>query len=62
MKNSKVSKHQQIASEKLVDSIYLLQILYDISDEEGKISTLLNVIRKKVKYAFLEIEKCRKMP
>ncbi len=61
MKYTKLSKHHQIAAEKLVDTIYLLQILYDILDGEGKTSTLLNVIRKNVKYVFHEIEKCREV-
>lgn len=61
MKYTKISKHQQIAAEKLLDSMYLLQILYEILESEGKFSTLLNVIRKNVKFAFHEIEKCRKL-
>ena len=60
MRFRKLSEHHQKASQKLVDTIYLLQIFNDILDGDGKRTTLLNIILKNVTFAFNEIEKCRK--
>jgi hypothetical protein len=47
-------------SGKLLDSIRLLEIFYELNDGEGKTDTLLRIIIAKIKYAFFKIEKCRK--
>lgn len=43
----------------LLESIYLIEILEDVLDGDGKTSTLLNEISKKTKKAFNNNEDCR---
>ena len=59
MKNIKLTEYQKNIAKELIDMLYLLQILEDILDGEGKASTLVSIIRKKTKFAFDKIEKCR---
>ena len=48
-------------SGKLLDSIYLIEILKELNDGEGKIGTLLETICENINYAFKEIEECRSL-
>ena len=48
-------------SNNLLDSIRLTDILEDQIDGEAKSDTILRLIRNKIKSAFFNIEKCRKI-
>ena len=61
MNKIKLNEYQKNIAKELVDILYLLQVLEHISDGEGKTSTLLNIIIKKTKFAFKNVEECRKI-
>ena len=48
-------------SNNLIETEYVLDILYQISDGDGKIETLLNLIGNNTKTSFKNIEFCRKI-
>lgn len=48
-------------SRELLDSIYIIDIIYEISDGDGKIGTLLSILKNNITSAFDETEKCRKI-
>ena len=57
----KISVLSTDIAQKLLNSIYLLDILYDIIDGDAKECTLINEIRRCVKISFDEINECRKV-
>ena len=48
-------------SDKLLNSIYLVEILSDIVDGEAHEATLLEIVRQNLKSAFQEVEECREL-
>lgn len=50
----------QEVSGKLLESISLLEIIYDLNEGEAKTETILKITINKIKCAFFKIEKCRK--
>ena len=60
-KYNNLSQRSQQISAKLLKSLYLLGIFEDIIEGEGKLETLLKIIRKNIKFSFNEIENCRKI-
>lgn len=48
-------------SDNLLEAEYVLEILYSIADGDGKIETILNILKKDIKISFDNIEKCRQM-
>ena len=53
-------KSQNI-SDKLLKSIYLLEVLEDLSEGEAKEGTLINILQEDIKSAFKEVENYRKI-
>lgn len=46
-------------SKRLLDSIYLLEILYEMTDGDAKEGTLVNTILNKIKPSFKDVSNCR---
>ena len=62
MKNNKsIRKLTQNASLKIVNSMYLIDVLDEILDGSGKETTVLCIVRKYLNCAFKDIEQCRKI-
>lgn len=55
------AKYQKDVSAELLDVIYLLKILEELFDGDGKITTLLKVLINKTQSAFKKNEDCRKL-
>ncbi len=53
-------KSQNISG-KLLKSIYLLEVLEDLSEGEAKEGTLINILQEDIKSAFKDVENCRKI-
>ncbi|MBO6257463.1 hypothetical protein J6N69_05460 [bacterium] len=60
-KYKNLEERSRIISEKLLESIYLLEILEQACESQAKKGTLVNIAIKNVNIAFKEVEKCRKM-
>jgi len=45
----------------LLQSKYLLEVLYELSDGEAKSATLIEILSKNIRKSFHRIEKCRKL-
>ena len=56
-----LAEHGKNISGKLLESIYLLEILDEIIDGEAKSGTVLSIIKKNICSAFTEIEDIRRM-
>ena len=56
-----LEERSRLISEKLLETIYLLEILEDAYEGEAKEGTIINLASKNINIAFNEIEKCRKM-
>lgn len=48
-------------SSKLLDSLYLLELLEEMLAENAKMSTVVSIITNNVKSSFDEISECRSM-
>lgn len=48
-------------SDRILESIYLLDVLELITDGEAKTDVIIKAIKKHLKYGFREIEACRKI-
>ena len=60
-KYKNLEDRNRIISGKLLESIYLLEILEEACESHAKEGTLVNIAIKNVNIAFKEVEKCRKM-
>ena len=60
-KNKSLAKISKNISSKILDSIYLIDVLDDLADGEAKELTILNIIRNNLKTSFNDIEQCRKI-
>ncbi len=60
-KYKNLEDRNRIISEKLLESIYLLEILEETYESQAKEGTLINLAIKNINIAFKETEKCRKM-
>lgn len=56
-----LSKLSRNISRKLLDSIYLLEIMEELTDGKAKEGTLLDIVQNKIHTAFNDIEQCRKI-
>ena len=56
-----LAEHGKNISGKLLESIYLLEILDEIIDGEAKSGTVLSIIKKNINSTFTEIEDFRRM-
>jgi len=52
--------HKNISS-KLLESMYLVDVLEDLADGEGKTGTVLGIIKRDLKSAFYKVESCREV-
>ena len=52
--------NKQIAN-KLLESMYLLEIFEELIEGDGKLDTLLSAIKQNIKFSFDYIHKCRKI-
>lgn len=62
MKNKKelnLAQLTQDISQKLIDTIYLLEITNEIIEGDGKLGILIKTIKRNIKNSFYEVEKCR---
>ncbi len=48
-------------SSNLLESKYILDVLYEITEGEGKFETLFNILKKNIKTSFDNIEKFRQI-
>ncbi len=48
-------------SAQLLDAMYLLDVLSELSDGEGKIDTIIKIIHQNIKGAFKQNEKFRRI-
>lgn len=48
-------------SSNLLESKYILDVLYEIADGDGKFETLFKILKKNIKISFDNIEKCRQI-
>ena len=48
-------------SGKLLKSIYLLDVLYDLIGGKAKEGTIINILKEDVEFAFKEVENCREI-
>lgn len=60
-KQRSISELNKEISGYLLDSINLLEILENITDGEAREDVLIGLIKRKIKSAFFDIEKCRKI-
>ena len=60
-KYKNLEDRNRIISEKLLESIYLLEILEETYESQAKEGTLINLAIKNINIAFKETEKSRKM-
>ena len=60
-KKSALEEYARISSRNVLDSIRLLDILGELTEDDAKLFTLISVIRKKLKTAFDKIESSRKI-
>ncbi len=58
---SALEEYARISSRNVLDSIRLLDILGELTEDDAKLFTLIAVIRKKLKTAFDKIENGRKI-
>jgi len=61
MKQKKLEHHYENISSKLLESIYLVDVLEDLADGEGKTGTVLGIIKRDLKSAFYKVESCREV-
>lgn len=62
MKNKfNLKTSQRHIASSLLQTIYIIDILEEIADGDGKMTAMLNYIRKNVRFSFNETEKCRKL-
>lgn len=60
-KYKNLEERSKIISEKLLETIYLLEILEDFCESDAKAGTLVSMANKNINISFHEIEKCRKL-
>ena len=59
--NRNLAQIQKEISSKILDSIYLTDVLSDLTDGEAKFCTIVNHIKNNLQISFKDIEQCRKM-
>ncbi len=56
-----LEEYSRVSSRNVLDSIRLLDVLGELTEDDAKLFTLIAVIRKKLKTAFDKIESSRKI-
>ncbi len=56
----KLAKLHKRISNKLIETIWLIETLDILNDGEAKMGTIINIINKNIRRAFNDISECRK--
>ncbi|MBO6271934.1 hypothetical protein J6O48_04045 [bacterium] len=58
-KESNLAELTKYASDKLLESVYLIDALEELTDIDPKCGTIISIIKNNINFAFDNIEQCR---